>query len=135
MRAHIADGAATPIDPTAPIEGMVDGVIRDGGADTQKEIPRESLGNGIVASHSRGETGIDTGLVPLQSFEFGGGSGFGAGDALRPETDGAIRPDVNFADFADGTSPTPFNALAAIVKRCPLIPNLGGEFFFGPFFG
>src|SRR5260370_34187619 len=69
VRAHIADGADAPIDPAAPIEGMIDGVIVDAGANAEEEIPGERLRNGIIHCHSGGETSVNDSGIPLESVK------------------------------------------------------------------
>src|SRR6185295_20274868 len=66
VRAHVADRAAAPVDPAAPVERVIDGVILDIRRGTEKQIPREPLGLRITAGHRVGETRFETRTVPAE---------------------------------------------------------------------
>ena len=69
MSAHVANGTDAPIDPAAPIEGMVDGVIGDARANAEEEVPRKSLRDRIIPCHSSGETSVNTSGIPFESVK------------------------------------------------------------------
>jgi hypothetical protein len=79
---------------------MVDGVIFHARADAEKEIPGKFVRNRKIASHCSGETSIYTLAVPAKSI-CGFLERFGTWDALRPETERTVGPDVDFADLPD----------------------------------
>ena len=67
MRAHVSDGANAPIHPAAPVERVVDGVILDVWRRcAQKEIPRERVGNRIIAGHGRSQPLRHASAVPAE---------------------------------------------------------------------
>src|SRR5260370_20116037 len=66
MRAHIANRADAPIGPAAPVERMIDGVVLHLRRDTEKQIPVEAFGHGIVPSESGGETSVHAGAIPAE---------------------------------------------------------------------
>ncbi len=129
--AHIADGADAPIGPAAPVEGMVDGVIADLGSDAKKKIPVEALGHRIVSGEGGGEARVHAGAVPAERVG-GNFQRLGTRDALRPEAERTVGPDVDFADFADGAGPDVFDGGAGFVEGVALVAHLRGDFgFFG----
>src|SRR5260370_17818044 len=72
MRAHIANRADAPIGPAAPVEGMIDGVVLHLRRDTEKQIPVEAFGHGIVPGESGGATSVHAGAIPAERI----GAGF-----------------------------------------------------------
>ena len=66
MRAHVADGADSPVDPSAPVERVINGVVLDEGCHAQKQIPGEALGLRIVAGHRVRQPRVDARDIPVQ---------------------------------------------------------------------
>src|SRR6202042_3259212 len=108
----------------APVEGVVDGVILDVRADAEKKIPRQFVWDREIASHCGSESGVDALAAPAKSI---GGffRGVGARNALRPEAERAVGPDMDFAHFADGAGLNVFDGQARIVEILALIVHLG----------
>src|SRR5258706_10287000 len=134
MRAHVADWSAAPVNPAAPIKGVVDRVIRNFGTDAKEEIPRERVRNRIAAGERCRKALVYAVAVPLQTVG-GNAERFRARNALRPEAKRTIGPDVNFANFADGAGLNVFDGEAGFVGRVALIAHLGGDFGFFGFLG
>src|SRR5438552_13404908 len=128
MSAHVADGADARICAAAPIEGVIDGmVVHVGGGSAKKKIPCQAAGNGVVATKGGGQARVDVAAAPLKRF----GAVLqrrGARDALRPKAEWAIRPDVDFADVADGASPNVFDGGASLVRGMTLVAHLRDDF-------
>ena len=82
MSAHVADRADAPVGPAAPIEGMIDGVIRDLRSDAEEKIPVEAFGHRIITSEGSGQSRVHSVPVPAQGVG-GNFQRFGARDALR----------------------------------------------------
>src|SRR5579859_724630 len=111
VRAHVADRTATPINPAAPVERMIDRVIGDLGSDAEEEIPRESFRYRIISGERCGETLVYAVAVPLKTVG-GNGQRFWTRNALWPEAERTIGPYMNFADFADGAGLDVFDGKA-----------------------
>src|SRR5258706_12133653 len=130
MRAHVADWSAAPVNPAAPIKGVVDRVIRNFGTDAKEEIPRERVRNRIAAGERCRKALVYAVAVPLQTVG-GNAERFRARNALRPEAKRTIGPDVNFANFADGAGLNVFDGEAGLFGREGVIgPFCGGLCFF-----
>src|SRR6266446_1420731 len=111
---------------------MVDGVVvHVGGGSAEKKIPCEAAGNRVVAAKGSGQARVDVAAAPFKRL--------GAGlqrlrtrDTLRPKAERAIRPDVHFANVADGAGPNVFDGGASVVRGVPLVAHLRDDFgFFG----
>ena len=126
VSAHVPNRADAPIDPTAPIEGVIDGVIVDAGTDTKEEIPGESFGDGVVPCHRRGESSIDARGIPLECIDRFDCS-LGTWDTLGPEAYGAIGPNLDFTDFPDGAGLYKFDSSFGVVERATLVAHLSDE--------
>src|SRR5215469_13690828 len=101
MRAHVADRADAPIHPAAPIERMIDGVIRNIRSNAEEEIPREVFGNWVGAGDGRGQPGGHALTIPAESVgRFL--ERLGTRNALRPVTERPVGPNMHLADFANG---------------------------------
>ena len=126
MRAHVANRAAAPVDPAAPIKRMIDRMVGNFGAHAEEKIPRQRIGNGIAAREGCSESFIYAIAVPLEAVG-GNAERFRARNALRPEAEWTICPDVNFADFADGAGLNIFDGETCFVGRVALIAHLRGD--------
>src|SRR3974390_1555680 len=100
---------------------MVDGMILNLRPDAEEQIPRERLGNGIVtAGHRRGQTRINAGLIPLQGVKRLDRR-LGPRNTLRPIANGAVGPDVDFANLSNSARPYPFHGGAGVVHGAALV--------------
>ena len=104
VRAHVAERALAPVHPAAPVERVVNRVVRHLGRDAEKQIPRQALGHGVRPVHRRrdalGQAAVvpaDASRIPRQRRR--------PRDPLRPEPERPVRPHVHFADLADGARP------------------------------
>src|SRR5882672_3645739 len=131
MRAHVADGTAAPIDPTSPIEGMVDRVIGNFRPDAEEKIPGESVRNRVVSSERRGKACIHALSIPFEAFRRNG-KRLWPRNTLRPEAERAVSPNMDFADLADGAGLDVFDGETGFVGRVTLVAHLRGDLgFFG----
>src|SRR5215470_17758105 len=106
---------------------MIDGVIGDVRSDAKEEIPGERIGDGIAAGERSSEPLLNTIAVPFEVFR-GNCQWFGSRNALRPEAERTIRPNVNFAHFTDCARLNVFDSLTRLVGRMALIAHLRGDF-------
>ena len=126
MRAHVAERALSPIDPAAPVERVIERVILDERRDAEKQIPRQLVGNRIGparAGHRRAEPLHHAAVVPAQLRRIGR-QPRRPRDALRPEAERPIRPDMHLADLAEGAALDVLDAAARVVGRVTLVAHL-----------
>src|SRR5207247_5566457 len=127
---HTADRAGSPIGPAAPVERVIDGVIvHVGGGSALEKVPCEATRNRVVATKRRGQARVDVAATPFKRF--------GAGlqrlrtrDTLRPKTERAIRPDVDFTNVADRAGPEVFDGGASLIRGVPLVAHLRDDLGF-----
>src|SRR5207253_9549890 len=93
VRAHVAKRAVTPIDPTTPIEGMIDRVIFDIWRGAKEQVPGERSRNRIIPGERVCQSRVDSGAVPGKLF----GrrlERFRPWNPLRPVAERPVRPDM-----------------------------------------
>src|ERR1700757_4871258 len=123
MCSHIADRAATPVDPSTPIKGVIDRMVRNTWAHTKKQVPGKRVRNGVAARHGRGQARIDAILVPFQAVQRLDGS-LRPWNTLWPEANGPVGPNVNLTHLADRPCPDVLHCRTRIIERVPLIAHL-----------
>src|SRR5690554_632765 len=119
--AHVAERADTPIDPSAPVEWVINRVVLAEGCGSEEDVPVEICRLGKAAAQGGGKAFAHARLVPGHAGgELVGGSG--PRDALRP--DGAVGPDVDFVNGAKNAGADPLDGTPAIVGGVSLVAHL-----------
>ncbi len=130
--AHIADGAGSPVDPAAPVEGVVDAMVGHFRRGSEEEVPVDAGGNALGA-HRLDERLVDAAGGPVAALRAGrGGCRRGrlwTRHALWPEVDGAIGPDVDLGHLAEDAGLDPLvdqrRALAGMAHVAHLSDDAG----------
>ena len=128
MRAHVAERADTEVDPAAPVERVIDRVIRDIFRDrSDVEIPVQSRRHRIGAERRREQLVHVAKAEWIPEWARRSGRRRRAGgprNSLRPVHHRAIRPDVNLPHGPDDSGLYPFVDEARAFARVALISHL-----------
>src|SRR5687768_8908157 len=120
MRSHVAERTLAPVDPAAPVEGVIDRVILDLGSDAEEQVPVEAIGyRPLIALHRRGDPRRHRAIVPASRPLIGRRGR--PRHALRPEAERPVGPDVHLVDLANRAALDVFDRPAVLVARMPLV--------------
>src|SRR6202040_4250856 len=131
MSAHVAQCAASEIEPAAPVEGMIDGVIGNIFRNRPEiHVPVESCWRRATAAHGGGEHILHMTKRPKIAETAGNIGRRHAGwarQALRPVNHWSIGPDVDLVHRTYDARADPLIDQTGTFARMTLIPHLGHQ--------
>ena len=129
VRTHVTERALTPVDPAAPVERVVDGVVRHFWRRAKEQIPVQRRRYLEVAVHRRRQASLEQPPAPARRLRILRHFGHRrrARNALRPVAERPVGPDVDLADVADGAAGDVLVAGSRLVARMALVTHLGDD--------